>query len=300
MTASIRVVVNPTAGRRRGKFLQRVLAGLAARHVPHDVAETAAVGHARRIAAELPRTTRTIVAAGGDGTINEVLNGLAAGGATGDPPPDLALVPLGTANVLAAEIGLTGLSPQQISDTIVEGQRRNIFLGRADDHYFAQMCGVGFDAHVVANVNLRLKRRVKKLAYVLASLLQIWRNVPRGYRATIDGKVYEAASVIVANGRFYAGRFICAPHARVDDPLLHVCLFRRTGRWNVIRYAWGMLSGRLRHFRDVLVVPAKNIFIESAAPGPATEPVQGDGDIIADLPVAIAAGAACVTLRCPA
>ncbi|MDH3737812.1 MAG: acylglycerol kinase family protein, partial [Alphaproteobacteria bacterium] len=83
MTASIRVVVNPTAGRRRGKFLQRVLAGLAARHVPHDVAETAAVGHARRIAAELPRTTRTIVAAGGDGTINEVLNGLAAGGATG-------------------------------------------------------------------------------------------------------------------------------------------------------------------------------------------------------------------------
>lgn len=298
--SDICVVFSPTAGRRRRRLLRQVLAGLAERHVPFYVAETKAAGDAHRIAAQLPETTSAIVVAGGDGTINEVLNGLAAAQANGDPQPELALVPVGTANVLAAEIGLTDLSPQNITGTIVDGQRRDMFLARAGSHYFAQMCGVGFDAHVVANVDLKLKRRLKKFAYVFASLIQIWRYVPHHYRATIDGKVHEAASIIVTNGRFYAGGFICAPQARVDEPLLHVCLFHRAGRWHVIRYGWGLLSGRLSHFRDVLVVPAKNIFIENVEAQADADPVQGDGDIITDLPVTITAGAVRLTLRCPA
>ncbi len=296
------VVFNPAAGRRRRRLLQRVLAELAERHVRFEVKETAAAGDAQRIAADLAANIDTVVVAGGDGTINEVLNGLAgaAGITQADRRPEVALVPLGTANVLAAEIGLTDLSPENIAGTIIDGQRRNIFLAGANDRFFVQMCGVGFDAHVVANVNLGLKRRVGKLAYALASLGQIWRYVPGKYRITIDGQTYEAASVIVANGHYYAGRFTCVPQARIDEPPLYACLFQRAGRWHVIRYAWGLLSGRLGRFRDVSVVPAERLIIESTAVRDTEEPVQGDGDIIAALPVEITAGAARLTLRCPA
>jgi YegS/Rv2252/BmrU family lipid kinase len=296
------VVFNPTAGRRRRRRLQKVLAVLDERHVRYRVKETSTAGDARRIAADLPQNTAMVVAVGGDGTVNEVVNGLfgAADDVRESRRPELALVPMGTANVLAAEIGLTDLSPQNIAGTIIDGQRRDIFLASASGRYLLQMCGVGFDAHVVANVNLSLKRRVGKLAYALASLAQFWRYIPRKYRVAIDGATYEAASVIVANGHFYAGRFSCAPQARIDEPMLHACLFERAGRWHVIRYAWGLLSGRLGHFRDVMVVPAEQVVIESAASQNEAEPVQGDGDIIADLPVTITAGAARLTIRCPA
>jgi YegS/Rv2252/BmrU family lipid kinase len=293
------MVFNPAAGRRRRRRLQQVLAVLDERRVRYQVRETSTAGDARRIAANLPQNTPMVVAVGGDGTVNEVVNGL-VGAADAGRRPELALVPMGTANVLAAEIGLTDLSPENISGTIIDGQRRDIFLARANERYLIQMCGVGFDAHVVANVNLSLKRRVGKLAYALASLAQFWRYIPRKYRVVVDGVTYDAASVIVANGHFYAGRFSCAPQARIDEPLLHACLFQRTGRWHVIRYAWGLLSGRLGHFRDVMVVPAEQVVIDSAAAPATAEPVQGDGDIIADLPVTITAGAARLTLRCPA
>jgi YegS/Rv2252/BmrU family lipid kinase len=293
------MVFNPAAGRRRRRRLQQVLAVLDERRVRYQVRETSTAGDARRIAANLPQNTAMVVAVGGDGTVNEVVNGL-VGAADAGRRPELALVPMGTANVLAAEIGLTDLSPENISGTIIDGQRRDIFLARANERYLIQMCGVGFDAHVVANVNLSLKRRVGKLAYALASLAQFWRYIPRKYRVVVDGVTYDAASVIVANGHFYAGRFSCAPQARIDEPLLHACLFQRTGRWHVIRYAWGLLSGRLGHFRDVMVVPAEQVVIDSAAAPATAEPVQGDGDIIADLPVTITAGAARLTLRCPA
>ncbi len=293
------VVFNPTAGRRSRRRLERVLARLSERNVRVNVKETRARGDAHRIAAELPAGTDTVVVAGGDGTINEVLNGLAGAGKTKDRP-DVALVPMGTANVLAAEIGLTDLSPVNIAGTIADGARREIFLARANDHFFVQMCSVGFDAHIVAKVNLGLKRRIGKLAYVWAVLMQMWRFVPRTYRITIDGQEYEAASVIVANGRYYAGRFTCVPQARIDEPLLYACLFHRAGRWQVIRYGWGLLSGRLDRCRGVSIIAASSVTIESAVPQVTVEPVQGDGDIIATLPVEITAGAVRLTLRCPA
>ncbi len=102
-----------------------------------------------------------VVAAGGDGTINEVANGLIK--ATGAVPP-LAIIPLGTANVLAEEIGLRG-QPAAIAKAIACGDRITVHLGLANGRHFIMMAGVGFDAHVVANVDLALKRRTGKIAY---------------------------------------------------------------------------------------------------------------------------------------
>ena len=220
-----------------------------------------------------------VVAAGGDGTINEVANGLA--NASGPVPP-LAIIPLGTANVLAQEIGLRG-NPRAIARAIAGGTRMNVHLGEANGRYFVMMAGVGFDAHVVANVDLTLKRRTGKIAYVVETLIQGLRyGFPR-CRVTIDGQTHDACSVVVCNGRHYGGPFVAAPKASLADPAFEVCLLEKGGYRHVIRYGAALVMGRLSALPDVKILTGRTLRIE----GEAGLPVQGDGDIIATLPVEI-------------
>src|SRR5262245_61827123 len=276
------VVFNPTAGGRRRARLNQTLKLLRDSGCEVAVQATAARGDAETIAREFggqPQPRDLLVVAGGDGTINEAVNGLLSGG--GASP--LALVPLGTANVLANEIGLV-TAPAAVARTIAGGTAVHAYVGIANGRCFTAMAGAGFDAHVVAHVSLRLKRLLGKGAYVLESLRQLWRfSFPR-YRVTVDGQSYDAASVIVAKGHYYGGRYVCAPDARLDQPEFHVCLFQRSGRWHAIRYALALVFGRLPRLADFRVVRGRAVTID----GPAGDPLQGDGDIIAHLPARIA------------
>jgi YegS/Rv2252/BmrU family lipid kinase len=288
------VIHNPTAGWRRRRFLKRVLARLARRGAAITLRETTRRGDAKEFArAARPEDFDRVVVAGGDGTINEAINGLAGQRLA------LAIVPLGTANVLAAEIGL-GASAASVADAIVDGTTRAVSLGRvnSDGHAlsFVMMAGIGFDAHVVATVDPRLKRLTGKFAYVTASLAQLLRDPGRLYDVTIDGRRHRAASAIVANGHYYGGKFVAAREARLDEPCLHVCLFGRTGRWNVMRYALALLLGQLHRLKDVTVIRAQRIEIA----GPAGEPVQIDGDRDGSLPVTIEVETAGLSLAMPA
>ncbi|MDJ0944544.1 MAG: YegS/Rv2252/BmrU family lipid kinase [Kiloniellales bacterium] len=272
------VILNPTAGRRHRGRCRATLERLRALGCAVTLRETTAAGEASALArAADPAAFDGVVAAGGDGTVNEVINGL-----IGIPLP-LALLPLGTANVLAAEIGL-GLAPETVARAIVEGPRRRIACGRAGDRYFTQMAGVGFDAQVVENVDLALKRRIGKGAYVLEALRQAVRFGFPTYRVTADGESFTAASVIVAKGKHYAGRYLLAPEAAIEDPVFQVCLFERGGPLAVVRYALALQTGRLPARPDLRRLPARHITIE----GPAGDPVQGDGDTIGRLPIEIA------------
>jgi len=276
------VVFNPTAGSRRRLRLEQTLALLREAGCEVAVHATAARGDAETIARtfrDKPPASDMLVVAGGDGTINEAVNGLLANGGASWP---LAVVPLGTANVLAAEIGLA-TEPAAVARTIADGRAVCAYVGTANGRCFTAMAGVGFDAHVVANVDVGLKRRFGKGAYVIESLRELFRfRFPR-YRVTVDGRSLEAASVIVAKGHYYAGRYVCAPDARLDEPEFHVCLFERGGRWNAVRYAVALALGRLPKLADFRIVRGRSVMIE----GPAGDPVQGDGDIIARLPVRI-------------
>ncbi len=276
------VVFNPTAGGRRRARLEQTLRLLRESGCEVAMHATAARGDAEAIARDFgsaPPVPDLLVVAGGDGTINEAVNGLLSNGAASTP---LALVPLGTANVLAAEIGLA-VSPAVVARTIARGAPTAAYVGIVNGRCFTAMAGVGFDAHVVANVDLRLKRRLGKGAYVLESLRQLFRfRFPR-YRVTVDGRSFDAASVIVAKGHYYAGRYVCAPAARLDRPEFHVCLFEHGGRWNAIRYALALALGRLPRLADFRVVPGRSVTIQ----GPAGDPIQGDGDVIARLPARI-------------
>jgi diacylglycerol kinase family enzyme len=170
-----------------------------------------------------------------------------------------------------------------VARTIALGRPRPISVGVANGRRFLLMAGTGFDAHVVQHVNLALKRRIGKLAYAIQILRQLRTFAFPEYAVTIDGRTWKAASVLVANARYYGGRFVCAPAADLRTPTLEVCMFFNSGRLSVIGYALAMLAGRLPKLKSYRIVSAVKVHIDG---GP-DEPVQGDGDIIGHLDATI-------------
>ncbi|MGF1630589.1 MAG: diacylglycerol/lipid kinase family protein [Kiloniellaceae bacterium] len=292
-TRRLLVIYNPTAGGSRRRRFEAVLADLADLGCPMDVRPTTGPGDAAVFAQEAdPAAHDLVVAAGGDGTINEVINGLigrpgVAGAGAARALPPLAVLPLGTANVLAAELGLD-LVPAHIARVIARGPVQPVSLGQAsaaagEGRVFSLMAGAGFDARVVAGIDLRMKRLLGKGAYLLEGVCQMCRRKPPPLQVTVDGKAYEAASVVVSNARFYGGRYLLVPQARLEDPMLHVCLFRHGDVQHILRYAVALQRGSLLGMEGFKIVTGRDIRIE----GDPGAPLQADGDIIAQLPVRI-------------
>ena len=274
------IILNPAAGRSRSsrRLLDRVVAALEGRGCAVVVRRTGpAMGDAERLAREAGPEFDIIVAAGGDGTINGVANGMAAA------PRPLALLPLGTANVLAREIGLPR-RPELLAELIASGPARPIWPGRVGDRLFLTMASSGFDAETVAAVNPRLKRHVGRLAFAWAIVLCLWRYRASELHVSVDGADHRAATVIAAKGRFYAGSHVIAPRANLAEPMLDLVLFQRSGRLMVLRYLAALLLGRMHRRSDVTFLRSRSALVSGAE----SLPVQADGEIVACLPVCIA------------
>ena len=274
------IILNPAAGRSRtGRHLiALVVAALQRRGCAATVRRIgAAPGDAERLAREAEAEFDIIVAAGGDGTLNAVVNGMAAA------PRAVALLPFGTANVLAREIGLPR-DPERLADLIVAAPARPIWPGRVGDRLFLTTASSGFDAETVAAVNPRLKRHAGRLAFAWAILVCLWRYRASELRVQVDGIDYRAAAVIAAKGRFYAGPYLIAPRADLAEPIVDFVLFQRSGRLAVLRYLLALLLGRLPRRCDITVLRAREALVSAAG----TAPVQADGEIVAQLPVRIA------------
>lgn len=278
----VQVIFNPTAGGARRQRYHAVLDRLLQAGVEVDERPTGKRGDAEAFAAELPRgACDRLVVAGGDGTVNEAVNGLGQNAAGGGTTP-LAILPLGTANVLAREIGLS-TRPAAVAAAILSGPARPVALGEANGRRFVLMAGVGFDAHVVAQVSKGLKRKLGKGAYVYETLRQIGRFDFPSYRVWVDGEERSVASGVVANARHYGGGFVIAPQATLEAPALEVCLFERAGRLSALKYAAALTLGLLPLLPDFRIVRGRHVRIQ----GPAEDPIQGDGDIVAALPAEI-------------
>jgi len=288
-SGTILVIYNPIAGRRRRGRFQRTLRALARKGCRVTVRETSAAGEARIFARDsIGNGFAAIVVAGGDGTINEVAGVLAGSDEI------LGIIPLGTANVLAAEIGVS-TNPEQIASVIAGGKQKSIHIGEISNRRFVMMAGVGFDAQVVAGVTPGLKRLTGKFAYVAATLSEFIHHKPARLRLTLDGVEMSAASAVIANGHYYAGRFVLAPDARLEEAAFHVCLFERAGRWNVLRYALAMALGTISRLPDVRIVKAGSGVIHSSE----NEPVQADGDIVGKTPIAFALSPGSLSMLVP-
>ena len=258
----ILVIHNPTAGSRAQSKLSGFVKLLTEDGAEVAVRATARPGDATAIArAAGGEAWDAIVAAGGDGTVNEIVNGL------GPNSPSLGILPLGTANVLALELGLP-MAAAAAARLIARGGVRQLHFPAIEGRRYVMMAGVGFDARVVdAVASSGLKRRFGKLAYVWQTVTGFSRFSRARYSLDIDGVPYTAASAVIANGRHYGGRYICAPDADLDSPDLHVCLFAGNGAWNTVRYAVGLILGRLHRFPDVRIVVGRSIHITAESVG---------------------------------
>ncbi|HYX03394.1 MAG TPA: diacylglycerol kinase family protein [Reyranella sp.] len=295
------LILNPTAGRRRRSLADAVVRQVSAMGWTVDVVETTAAGDAGRLAASCQAARYAVIAvAGGDGTINEVVNALAQ--RDGDVPA-LAIVPLGTANVLAHELGL-GFSAAAIARTMTAGHALTVRPGEAVNgaasRCFSLMAGAGFDAKVVAGVSASAKRRWGRAAYVWRSLVETQRYRPVRYSVEIDGTRYEASSVIVTRSRHYAGPYVVAPDAALGEPLLHVCLFERWGRMHALRFGLALVTGRLPRADGYRVVTGRDVRISVRGDEVGHEPVQIDGDDAFVLPVSIGLAKGAVRVLGPA
>jgi diacylglycerol kinase (ATP) len=275
------IIFNPVAGRRRAALLWRVLDVLAANGIRLDLAETHRAGHAEALAREAARGGASmVVAAGGDGTIAEVANGLMGTGAR------LGVIPLGTANVLAHELGLP-FAPRAVAAALAFGRTRTLWPGVArgpgSSRLFVQMLGIGFDAQVVHRLSLPLKRVIGKGAYVVQSLRETWRYQFPPIRLRIDSMETEAASAVISKGRLYGGKFLLAPEARPAEPGFSVILFGCGGPAAALMYGAALPMGFLGRAPGVRHVRAHRVDMIGNAPIPA----QADGDAAGFTPLSV-------------
>jgi len=232
------VIFNPAArgnkARRFRRHLDDMAAGVAFK-------ATAGPGDAQRLAAEaVVEGYEVVVAAGGDGTLNEVLNGIAAvpGGLE---QVRLGVLPLGTVNVFARELKIS-LNLRRAWEVLRRGNETRIDLAcaefqvheRTEKRYFAQLAGAGLDARAIELVSWQLKKKAGPLAYVVAGLRAMFETKPKTVICVGD-KTYEGELVMVGNGRFYGGSFAAMPAADLRDGLLHVCIFPRVDLPSLLR-----------------------------------------------------------------
>jgi diacylglycerol kinase (ATP) len=277
------VIFNPVARGEKARRFRRHLDELGAQAT---LKLTACAGDARRLAAEaVSEGFEVIVAAGGDGTLNEVLNGM------GDAPEGLArarlaVLPLGTVNVFARELGVpTKLEAAWAA--IRRGNERLIDLpcvehaanGTRQRRYFAQLAGAGLDARAIELVHWSLKKRIGPLAYIIAGLEALLGSQPK-ITAAGEGRSVTGELVLIGNGRLYGGPYHVFPDADLRDGRLEVCVFPRVTWLTLARCAPGLLArGRLPASSTVLF-QAESLTLTSAS----QTPLEADGELIGHLP----------------
>jgi YegS/Rv2252/BmrU family lipid kinase len=272
------IIGNPNSGRAGDRNLLTDLAGiLGERGMEVEVLNTERPNHATELAAMAG--DRLVVAAGGDGTVNEVLNGLTPGATLG-------VIPLGTANVLARELGMP-LDPGRACARIRDGQTTRIDLGIATDaegteRRFACMAGMGFDAQVIGEVDPRLKRYLKIVAFPLTALKVFFESDQRPKIQVVHGDtIYVTEFAIVANGHHYGGDFKVSEEASLTTGSFEVVMVDRLSKLLRADVLTRILT---RQPLDRSMRSFSTRELHARAPG-AEVPVQLDGEVWGKLPM---------------
>lgn len=281
------MIFNPSARGDKARHFRRQLDVIGARCA---LKATAKAGDARRLAAEaVAEGFDLVVAAGGDGTVNEVLNGI------GDAPEGFArarlgVLPLGTVNVFARELKL----PQRVEqawEVLQRGRELKIDLpsvefsrdGDRRKQYFCQLAGAGLDARAIELVDWQHKKKVGPLAYVIAGLKALREKKPR-ITVHANGRSAVGELVLVGNGRLYGGSFAILPRADLCDGVLDICVLPRVNWWTLLRCGPGLLlSGKLPT-SAVQHLSAATFELTSDTPAA----FELDGDWVGKLPVTFA------------
>jgi diacylglycerol kinase (ATP) len=270
------MIYNPHAGglRKGSGKVAFIKDALRAQGIELELLPTRAPGDATILAQGLVESKcQLVVACGGDGTINEIVCGMA-----GSHLP-LMIFPAGTANVLASQIGL----PKDLNRCVQllrTGIQRRISLGKAGSRYFALMAGIGVDAGVVEAVNPTLKGKIGQGAFWLAGFQQLARYHFLPFEIQVDGHSHSCTFAIISKVKWYASRFQLTPRASLFSDTFEICLFHSTNRWRYLTYLFYSSFSKHECLQDVTILQGRKI----KAVGPDQVMVQVDGELIGTLP----------------
>jgi YegS/Rv2252/BmrU family lipid kinase len=275
------VISNPRTGRYSSNrvSINEICVRLQALGWLVDLQETTTPGDATNIAARAARDRiDAVIAAGGDGTINEVLQGLVG------TETRLGLIPRGTANVLARDLGIPLDEPGAI-EVIHKNRTRRIHVGSAINErdgtrrYFVLMAGIGLDASVVRRVHPRLKKRLGKVAFWLSGLSHLADWQPTVFQLEAEGQTLSATFAAIGKARGYGGDLAITPRARLDHPEFEVCVITSRSRMRYLRLLRHVMSGGVPPD-----TPDVSYFTTERVKATGNALVQIDGELIGELP----------------
>jgi YegS/Rv2252/BmrU family lipid kinase len=204
-----------------------------------------------------------------------VANGIAGTNAA------LGLLPLGTVNVFAMELGLPAHNLQACWDIIDDGNVRPLDLPSANGKHFVQLAGVGLDAQVVKETNLAFKRSFGPLSYLISAAQIAARQPPKLFIESENTPVDEASFVLIGNGRLYGGPFPFFKRAVIDDGLFDVVVFKRLGYLEIIKYLQDVIFSSDIRAAEVEYFQTQRLRVTSEQ----DVPVELDGELAGNSPV---------------
>jgi diacylglycerol kinase (ATP) len=263
------VIFNPAARGNKARHFRRSLDEIAAHCA---LKATTAAGDARRLAAEaVADGFELIVAAGGDGTVNEVLNGM-GDSSNGFERARLGVLPLGTVNVFARELKIP-LRIEQAWEVLQRGSEIKMDLPRAEfstngkreRRYFVQLAGAGLDARAIELVDWRHKKKIGPLAYIFAGLIALREKQPK-ILVQADSENFSGELILIGNGKLYGGPFQIFPQANFRDALLDVCVLPRVNWPTLLRCAPALLTRQKLPEKITQRFRAANFELSGSAP----------------------------------
>ena len=282
LTRKAILISNPKTGRyvSKRKSVQELVSDLNSRGVAVELKLTAGPGDAAELAAQAARNgTTDVIVAGGDGTINEAIQGMVGTKAR------LGILPRGTANVLARELGLP-MNAEEAIEIAAQGKTRRIHFGVAIDEttntrrHFVLMAGIGLDASVVTRVQPSLKKRIGKGAFWVSGLSHLATWNPRPFTLEIEGTSYSATFAAIGNAARYGGDLMITPRARLDEPLFEICIIDTFSRFRYLHLlSYAMREGMPHDKKGVRFM--KSAVVRALG----NAPVQVDGEVIGHLPM---------------
>ena len=260
------VIFNPKARSQKGGRVLRFIESRADRLALHP---THHAGEAREMAARFAAAGEPVViAAGGDGTLNEVVNGLAGSRTV------LGVLPAGTMNVFAREMGIPFDSLERAFQVIERGFIQEVDLFEANGAPFVQMAGVGFDAMVIEETTWEAKKLLGPLAYLLAGMKVLGETPPKLEVILPDGRREEGVAVLAGNGALYGGPFKFFRNANNHDSKLDVLVYKEAGYRIVLDSLRGLAFGGIDLMASTSYFQAEEFIVTAER----EVPVEVDGE----------------------
>ena len=266
------LIINKTAGGgKAGKLLPEIISTFNKLNIPFHTSFTNSPGGATGLARQAANSgVEFIISVGGDGTINEIINGIL----TANHQPALGIIPAGWANDFIKSTNIPN-NIQQACQVIKEGRTRKIDLGLINQEiYFANVCGIGFDAEITALAN-QIKTNhpnwpsFSSYIYVFAAIKKLLSPIPSfQVKITIDNQVIEKDILFlaIANGRIEGGKFNIAPDAEIDDGLLDTWIIKKMSRTRCLQLLPKAMKGTHKEVTEVSYFHGKKIIVEAAEP----------------------------------